>query len=106
MTRTPWLAAASFAILLAAPAQPAQAQEADPTPIVEIMRAFVCLRQLITTLVELARKLVTIERKYDAQFKVVFDAIRELMTPIVPAKKGEMGFHTRISSLKPKRATT
>ena len=73
---------------------------------IEIMRAFVRLRQLITTHVELARKLVTIERKYDAQFKVVFDAIRELMTPIVPAKKGEMGFHTRISSLKPKRATT
>lgn len=73
---------------------------------IEIMRAFVRLRQMITSHVELARKLVTIERKYDAQFKVVFDAIRELMTPIVPAKKGEMGFHTRISSLKPKRATT
>ncbi|MCX7377973.1 MAG: catalase [Alphaproteobacteria bacterium] len=40
MTRMPWLAAASFAILLAVPMQPAQAQDADPTPIVEIMRAF------------------------------------------------------------------
>ena len=40
MTRVPSLAAASFAILLAVPAQPAWAQDTDPTPIVEIMRAF------------------------------------------------------------------
>ena len=73
---------------------------------IEIMRAFVRLRQLIASRVDLARKLAAIEKKYDAQFRVVFDAIRELMTPSAPAKKGEMDFHTGISSLKPKRATT
>jgi len=73
---------------------------------VGIMRAFVRLRHLITSHADLARKLATIERTYDAQFKVVFDAIRELMTPPAPAKKGEMGFHTGIPSLKPKRAKT
>jgi hypothetical protein len=40
MTRVPTLAAASFAILLAMPASPARAQDGDPAPIVEIMRAF------------------------------------------------------------------
>ncbi len=73
---------------------------------IEIMRAFVRLRQLMASHADLARKLAAIEQKYDAQFKVVFDAIRELMTPTASAKKGEMGFHTRISSLKPKRAPT
>jgi hypothetical protein len=51
---------------------------------VEIMRAFVRLRTMLAGNVELARKLAALERKYDAQFKVVFDAIRELMEP--PAK--------------------
>jgi len=48
---------------------------------IEIMRAFVRLRQLLTSNVELARKLAALESKYDAQFKMVFDAIRELMKP-------------------------
>jgi len=60
---------------------------------VAIMRAFVHLRQLLATHADLAGKLAALEKKYDAQFKVVFDAIRELMTP--PQKnKGEIGFHT------------
>jgi hypothetical protein len=46
---------------------------------IEIMRAFVRLRQLLSANAELARKLDALERKYDAQFKVVFDAIREMM---------------------------
>ena len=58
---------------------------------IEIMRAFVRLRQMIATHAELARKLKELERKYDAQFKVVFDAIRELMTPPEP-KKQSIGF--------------
>jgi len=58
---------------------------------IEIMRAFVRLRQLLLANHELARKLEMLERKYDAQFKVVFDAIRELMTP--PSKpKRSIGF--------------
>jgi hypothetical protein len=48
---------------------------------IEIMRAFVRLREMITSNKELAKRLVELEKKYDAQFKVVFDAIRELMAP-------------------------
>ena len=50
-----------------------------------IMRAFVKLREMIASNKELAKKLDELEKKYDAQFKVVFDAIRQLMTP--PTKK-------------------
>ena len=59
---------------------------------IEIMRTFVNLRQLLTSNVELARKLAALESKYDAQFKVVFDAIRELMKPPEPGKKRPIGF--------------
>jgi hypothetical protein len=48
---------------------------------VEIMRAFVRLRRLLQSNAELAAKLAELETKYDDQFRVVFDAIRELMTP-------------------------
>jgi len=48
---------------------------------IQIMRAFVKLRELLNTHKELARKLEDLEKKYDAQFKSVFDAIRMLMTP-------------------------
>jgi hypothetical protein len=57
-----------------------------------VVRAFVRLRQMLASNVELARKLVALEKKYDAQFKVVFDAIRELMTPPQPKKKRPIGF--------------
>ena len=46
---------------------------------VEIMRAFVRLRRMLADNTELSRKLAALERKYDDQFKVVFDAIRLLM---------------------------
>jgi ORF6N domain len=59
---------------------------------IEIMRAFVRMRQILATHVDLARKLETLERKYDAQFKVVFDAIRELMTPPPGPPRGKFGF--------------
>jgi hypothetical protein len=58
---------------------------------IEIMRTFVRLRQLLATNAELARKLAALENKYDAQFKVVFDAIRQLMKPPEP-KKRKIGF--------------
>jgi hypothetical protein len=58
---------------------------------IEIMRAFVRLRQMLGANAGLAKKLDALEKKYDAQFRVVFDAIRELMTP--PAKPGKrIGF--------------
>ncbi len=54
---------------------------------IEIMRAFVQLRQMLSSNADLARKLAALEKKYDAQFKIVFDAIRELMTPPEPRKR-------------------
>ncbi len=58
---------------------------------IEIMRAFIRLRRILSSHVELARKLDTLEKKYDAQFKVVFDAIRQLMAPPAP-KRRPIGF--------------
>ncbi|MBI5076036.1 MAG: ORF6N domain-containing protein [Nitrospirae bacterium] len=58
---------------------------------IEIMRTFVRLRQMLSTHKDLARKLVDMEKKYDSQFKVVFDAIRQLMAPPI-SKKGKIGF--------------
>jgi hypothetical protein len=62
---------------------------------IEIMRAFVRLRQLLSSNAELARRLEELEKKYDAQFRVVFDAIRQLMTPPPVTKKARIGFHVR-----------
>ena len=59
---------------------------------IEIMRAFVQMRQMLTSHGDLTRKLEALEKKYDAQFKVVFDAIRELMTPSDPPGKRRIGF--------------
>ena len=58
---------------------------------IAIMRAFVQLRNLLSTHVDLARKLAELEKKYDTQFRVVFDAIRQLMTPPEPPRK-QIGF--------------
>jgi hypothetical protein len=79
---------------------------------VQVVRAFVRLRQMLSTNAELwmkqlairlgckrpqpsrwlSRKLATLEKKYDIQFKAVFEAIRELMTPLEPRKKRPIGF--------------
>jgi hypothetical protein len=60
---------------------------------IEIMRAFVRLRRILASNADLARKLDALERKYDAQFKVVFDAIRQLMAPPEPQQpKRRIGF--------------
>lgn len=58
---------------------------------IEIMRAFVALRQMLASHAELAHKLAALEKKYDAQFKTVFDAIRRLMAPDIPARH-KIGF--------------
>jgi len=58
---------------------------------IEIMRVFVRLRQMVTAHEELARRLDKLEKKYDVQFKVVFDAIRQLMVPPVQ-NRPKIGF--------------
>jgi phage regulator Rha-like protein len=58
---------------------------------IQIMRAFVKLREIIASNKALAKRLDELESKYDEQFKAVFDAIRELMTPPEP-KKRKIGF--------------
>jgi hypothetical protein len=58
----------------------------------EIMRTFVQLRQMLSSHADLARKLAALEKKYDAQFKIVFDAIRELMAPPEPPRKRPIRF--------------
>ena len=66
---------------------------------IAIMRAFVRLREMLLTNAELARKLADLERKYDSQFKAVFDAIRQLMAPPPPSPKPEIGFHVKEDTL-------
>ena len=61
---------------------------------ISIVRAFVQLRVILSTHADLARKLEELEKKYDAQFRVVFDAIRQLMAPPDPPRK-QVGFKVR-----------
>ena len=58
---------------------------------IEIMRAFVRLREALTSHKDLARKFAALEAKYDAQFKTVFEAIRQLMIPSTTKRRG-IGF--------------
>jgi len=58
---------------------------------IQIMRTFAKLREIISQHKDLARRLDELEKKYDAQFKIVFDAIRQLMAPPV-SKKRPIGF--------------
>lgn len=60
---------------------------------IEIMRAFVRLREILQANAELARKVAALESRYDSQFKVVFDAIRELMAPVRTPQR-RIGFRT------------
>jgi len=66
---------------------------------IAIMRAFVQLRNMVAAHKDLARKLAALEKKYDEQFKIVFDAIRELMTPQAKPRR-KIGF-----DIKERRAT-
>jgi hypothetical protein len=61
---------------------------------IEIMRTFVQLRRMLGVNEELGRKLAALERKYDGQFQVVFEAIRELMAPPRPPRRA-IGFRGR-----------
>jgi hypothetical protein len=68
---------------------------------VQVVRAFVRLRQMLASNAELSCKLEALEKKYDSQFKVVFDAIRKLMSPS-ETKRREIGFHVKQDDNKPK----
>jgi len=59
---------------------------------IEIMRAFVKMRQIMQSNLALARRLTALEKRYDSNFKVVFDAIRQLMAPPIQTKKRRIGF--------------
>jgi len=59
---------------------------------VQVVRAFVQLRQMLASNAELSGKLAALEKKYDIKFRAVFEAIRELMTPSDPKKKRPIGF--------------
>lgn len=61
---------------------------------IEVMRAFVKLRQMLASNTELSRRLDDLESKYDRQFRVVFDAIQQLMSAPVPDPK-QIGFRSR-----------
>ena len=64
-----------------------------------IMRTFVQLRQMLATHSDLARKLAALERKYDSRFKIVFDALREMMADKKKPKR-EIGFHAAMPKSK------
>ena len=73
---------------------------------IQIMRTFAKLREIISLNKDLARRLDELEKKYDVQFKIVFDAIRQLMAPPKPEPmKKRIGFlleepHVAYKSLK------
>jgi len=59
---------------------------------IAIMRAFTDLRRMLASHRDLARKLADLEGKYDSQFKMVFEAIRQLMSPNNSTRKRPIGF--------------
>jgi phage regulator Rha-like protein len=64
---------------------------------VAIMRTFVRLREMLATHAELRRKIDAMEKRYDARFQAVFEAIRQMLETPIPAKK-PIGFHVRFDS--------
>jgi len=72
---------------------------------IEIMRAFVELRKMISSHADLERKLTALEKKYDKQFKIVFDAIRALMSPPEKPRK-RIGFELRERRAKYRKRAT
>ena len=62
---------------------------------IQIMRTFVALRRLALTYVGLKRKIEAMEKKYDGQFAVVFEALKKLLEPPPVPKKPPIGFHPR-----------
>jgi len=73
---------------------------------IEIMRAFVRIRQLLLTNEQLKEQLETLEQKYDQQFKAVFDAIRALMAPAEPESERRIGFVKWTEVAQAQKSTT
>ena len=75
---------------------------------VAIMRTFVRLREMLRTHEELRRKIDAMEKRYDARFQTVFEAIRQMLETPIPAKN-PIGFHARVqfppNSATPEKAT-
>jgi hypothetical protein len=70
---------------------------------VEIIRAFVRLRRMLATHADLARRLTELERKYDGKFRLVFDALRDLMAPrAVEAPRRRIGFRPAMEEHRPR----
>lgn len=66
---------------------------------IQIMRTFTRLKEIIMSHKDIQRKIEAMERKYDQQFKIVFDAIKQLLIP--PEKsKGKIGFHSSFRTPK------
>lgn len=61
---------------------------------IQIMRTFTKLREILVSNKDLARRLNDLEKKYDGQFKIVFEAIRQLMAPPKTPKR-KIGFHLK-----------
>ncbi len=61
---------------------------------IQIMRAFTQLRRMLLTNRDLRHKIEEMERKYDKQFAIVFQAIRELLKPLPEKERGAIGFRT------------
>ena len=59
-----------------------------------VVRAFVRMREMLNAHAELARKVDEMEKKYDGQFKIVFDAFRQLMNPPESPRR-QIGFHAK-----------
>lgn len=59
---------------------------------IQVVRAFIRLREMLATHKDLAAKLDKLEKRYDEQFRVVFDAMRKLMAPSAPQSKRRIGF--------------
>lgn len=64
---------------------------------IQIMRTFTKIREMLVSNTKLARKIEALEKKYDTQFKVVFDAIRQLMSP-PETKRKKIGFGREVES--------
>ena len=87
----PWVFTEQGVAMLSSVLRSPQAIEVN----VQIMRAFVLLRQLLSTQDQFRSELASLERKltqHDFHFKTVFDAIRQLMTPPAESRKRRIGF--------------